>query len=540
MGLSGMGPKLPCDKIELRLHRSRLRQSHLRLATRLARKAAKVSVSFSENSIPRLPAAVESLLLLERLLSGRHKRRLAEKAKQADFAIYPAEGPAGLIIDMSSGSKIESSALSIRPLYDGVPDEAAIFASLLNGESPVIEIEQHSEHRILARGTPSLEGGRTINDFYDIVAESVEDLILQAIDGRSSPSSSDHRTSAYRLRGSQAPEYVFKVLISAAIRHIYRVCHFSPHWQIGWRFVSAADVLDRGNLEGEPWRTIPNPGLRFLADPFPIEWRGKKYLFAEDFDHLKGKGVISVIPFDANGPCSDPVPVLEEPWHLSYPFLYQDETGIWMAPESSEKRELNIYRATDFPNQWVKEATLLHDVSVADATILRHAGRFWMFATEFRSGRSTDSLSIFVADRLLGPWRPHLKNPVLLDVAAARSGGNVVVRDGRLWRPVQDCRTRYGGALGLAEIVELDEGSYCQTVRTELRPCAAWPGRRLHTLNRAGNLECIDGSANLPKSERFINPRREPAEFPTSTRLFNYSSPVASQTRRSSGKPRSM
>ena len=28
-----------------------------------------------------------------------------------------------------------------------------------------------------------------------------------------------------------------------------------------------------------------------------------------------------------------------------------------------------------------------------------------------------------------------------------------------------------------------------------LRPGPEWPGRRLHTLNRAGRLECIDGSA---------------------------------------------
>ncbi len=34
--------------------------------------------------------------------------------------------------------------------------------------------------------------------------------------------------------------------------------------------------------------------------------------------------------------------------------------------------------------------------------------------------------------------------------------------------------------------------SACSTV---LRPGPLWPGRRLHTLNRAGRLECIDGSA---------------------------------------------
>jgi len=41
----------------------------------------------------------------------------------------------------------------------------------------------------------------------------------------------------------------------------------------------------------------------------------------------------------------------------------------------------------------------------------------------------------------------------------------------------------------------LDDEGFAQQVETLLRPGPLWPGRRLHTLNRAGVLECIDGSA---------------------------------------------
>jgi hypothetical protein len=69
------------------------------------------------------------------------------------------------------------------------------------------------------------------------------------------------------------------------------------------------------------------------------------------------------------------------------------------------------------------------------------------------------------------------------------------VRNGVLWRVVQDCEKRYGAALGLAEVVCLDQTSFKQELRTVIRPGRHWPGWRLHTLSRAGRLEFIDGSA---------------------------------------------
>jgi hypothetical protein len=63
----------------------------------------------------------------------------------------------------------------------------------------------------------------------------------------------------------------------------------------------------------------------------------------------------------------------------------------------------------------------------------------------------------------------------------------------------QDCSRTYGGALGLAEIRRLDADGFEQHVEAVLQPGLSWPGHRLHTLNRAGRLECIDGSRLAPK-----------------------------------------
>ena len=75
----------------------------------------------------------------------------------------------------------------------------------------------------------------------------------------------------------------------------------------------------------------------------------------------------------------------------------------------------------------------------------------------------------------------------------------MVERNGQLLRPVQDCRRSYGAALGIARVTHLDLTGMEQVVETILTPGALWNGRKLHTLNEAGGLEFIDGSAIAPR-----------------------------------------
>src|SRR5690606_16517856 len=113
-------------------------------------------------------------------------------------------------------------------------------------------------------------------------------------------------------------------------------------------------------------------------------------------DHKTGKGIISFVEFGQDGRPGDAVPVLEEPWHLSYPFLIEQEGEVYMIPEASLSGEIALYRATDFPRGWLKEATLVSGVEAADATVIRHGGRFWMFAVARDGvGGYSDTLAVW-------------------------------------------------------------------------------------------------------------------------------------------------
>jgi hypothetical protein len=282
-----------------------------------------------------------------------------------------------------------------------------------------------------------------------------------------------------------------------AARYLFKSAFYSPHWCIGWRLVDdGEDVWARGDLGGRKWQTLRNEPFRFFADPFPVIWENKTWVFFEDFDHRLNKGQISGIAFGPSGPIGEVCPVLSPPWHLSFPYVFEHQNALWMVPESSQARTISLYRADQFPQKWVKEADLLVDIEANDTVVVPFGDRLWMFTTVGSEGEGgSGALHVFHSKSLFGPWLQHRGNPVLLDRRTARSAGPAVVRNGVLWRVVQDCEKRYGAALGLAEVVRLDETSFKQELRTVIRPDRHWPGWRLHTLSRAGRLECIDGSA---------------------------------------------
>ena len=264
---------------------------------------------------------------------------------------------------------------------------------------------------------------------------------------------------------------------------------------------SAGGAERAGFAEGGGWTDLPDDGRRFYADPFPVVWRGRMFLFVEEFEHALGKGVISAVEFGPHGPLGRPQRVLERPVHLSYPNVFERDGEMWMIPESGAAGTIDLYRALDFPLRWTLDRKLVGGVFASDATLVEQDGRWWMFATvQDGGGAFSDALWLWSAPDFRGPWTAHRRNPVLIDIATARPAGRMFRRNGALYRPVQDCRAGYGAALGFARVDRLDEDGFAQSVERIVRPGGAdWPGRRLHSYNAAGGFEFIDGSALAPR-----------------------------------------
>lgn len=255
------------------------------------------------------------------------------------------------------------------------------------------------------------------------------------------------------------------------------------------------------NKKNENYTIIRPPSDRFYADPFIFKKDNKTFIFFEEYIYSKGKGDISVMELDPdNNKCSEPICILDKPFHLSYPFIFEWEENIYLIPETSENRTIELYKAKEFPYKWELEKVLIDEINAVDATIIHHNNKFWMFTNVFEDGASSlDELHIFYSDELLGNWVPHKMNPVITTAASARPAGKIFKKDGKLIRPSQDCSFSYGYAVKFNEILMLTEEKYRERLITELKPNWLKNNKGTHSYNFNEDFEVIDGRSMIRK-----------------------------------------
>jgi hypothetical protein len=237
----------------------------------------------------------------------------------------------------------------------------------------------------------------------------------------------------------------------------------------------------------------------FWADPFPIQVKGRNYIFFEELPQGAAKAHISVIEVDREGRASAPRKVLERDYHLSYPCLVEEEGELYMIPETAHNNTVEIYRCVDFPAKWALERVLMRDVFCADATVHREGDQWWMFANAAAPGEEiNDELHLYSADRLLGEWKPHRGNPVKSDVRGARPAGRLFRRGSGLYRPGQIGAPIYGSGIALNRVTRLSKDEYLEEEDRRIVPLDA-STLGIHTINRAGDLTVTDAFERRPR-----------------------------------------
>lgn len=273
-------------------------------------------------------------------------------------------------------------------------------------------------------------------------------------------------------------------------------------WIIGYRFSD-----DSGSRSHRPETSLdgcpvlePTDG-RSWADPFPVYRDGRFYVFLEEFGGDLPHGHLSVLELARDGTASVPRPILRDQHHISHPFVFTWKGQDFLVPETRSTRRIELYRARQFPHAWRLEDVLLDREGAVDATLFQHHDRWWMFVN-----RSPESftppdveLHLYWALTPMGPWSPHPLNPVVTDVRRARPAGRLFRSGRHLIRPGQDCSLRYGGAIVLNEVIELDPKRYRERPFARIEPTWAPNLVGTHTLNADRGLTVVDGLRREPR-----------------------------------------
>jgi hypothetical protein len=270
-----------------------------------------------------------------------------------------------------------------------------------------------------------------------------------------------------------------------------------PQWQLGYYF--ATEGTDTAQRPDNLRRLVP-PRDRDWADPFVIQRNGRPFIFFEEMPYQTGKGHISVIEILPNGQRTPARQVLDRPYHLSYPFVFEWDGGLYMVPETAQNRTVELYRCEEFPGRGTLQQVLLEDIRAFDATLWRQDGRWWLFVNVAEAGASpSEELHLYCSESPLGPWTPHPANPVVSDARHARGAGPLFVRDGVLYRPSQDCSIAYGNAVSVNRVEVLDMRNYREVPVSRIH--SGWYSDMLgvHTFSSTGNLRVIDFKVRRPR-----------------------------------------
>jgi hypothetical protein len=260
-------------------------------------------------------------------------------------------------------------------------------------------------------------------------------------------------------------------------------------WQIAYHFADDAEV----GYRFDRLRYLAPPDGHLWADPFAVEHGGRHFIFFEEMSFRTWRGRIMAIEIFPDGKAGTAQPVLERPYHLSYPFVFPWNGALYMLPETAENGTIEIYRCEAFPSRWRLDRVLLEGILGYDATLWKAPDRWWMFVNvaEPRAD-SSDELHLYWSTTPLGPWTPHRANPVVSDVRCARPAGPLYARYGKLYRPSQDCSVAYGHSVRINRVDVLDENAYRETPVRQILPDWREDIRRVHTIGESQRLRVLD------------------------------------------------
>jgi len=262
-------------------------------------------------------------------------------------------------------------------------------------------------------------------------------------------------------------------------------------WTLGIAQADPADLLSRGALPAITWLD-GLPANRFFADPFVEsgDADGVTLLAEDGEDASPFKGRIVEIHASRAGKVASVRSAIDLATHLSFPFVLEHDGEQYCLPEGHESGALNLFVKRS--GNWERDRTLL-DLPVVDPVLFKD-GDTWRLFCCLRSRDDITHLYLFSAHELTAPWRSHPLNPIKSDVCGARPAGALFVVDGALYRPAQDCSTRYGGALTIHRVLRLTDNDFAE--EPALRIEAGQLGKQfagVHTLNFGNGYMAIDG-----------------------------------------------
>lgn len=376
-----------------------------------------------------------------------------------------------------------------------------------------VVLKQPSIGVTLQKLTPELDGGFVIDKSFfnphwsyvktnQIILEGSVNIFFKNIKKLQNGKINYKKSPVYYNPLYKKPDFGFtlKYLISFYSTLISKFVQILDSKILGARYSCWTLFIGKGDFLDSTLFRIKglNPSKNeFWADPFIFMFQEKHYIFFENYDYKTQKGKISCGRIDKDK-LVDIVDVLERNYHLSYPFIFEENQEIFLMPETSSNKRLEIYKCIEFPSKWELYTTAFEGEKVIDATFYSDENKNkWLFINKADGNGPHDSeLHIYkVNSPSLKDLEPHKNNPVIINSKVARNAGAIFKYNDEIYRPSQaNIEGVYGRALNINRIKILTLNDYVEETITTTFPNFQKGLTRMHHLHQSNNIFVFDAA----------------------------------------------
>jgi hypothetical protein len=218
----------------------------------------------------------------------------------------------------------------------------------------------------------------------------------------------------------------------------------------------------------------------FVADPFLFHEGETWYMF---FEAWIFQGTIALATSSDGLNWTYDRIVIGEGYPLSYPYVISWNGEHYIVLSVPTRNSIYLYRATDFPHQWMKAGTMISGRNFADASLFRYNDRWWIFVATSGS----QDCRLYYSNSLLSGWTEHPLSPIVDgDPGKARPAGRCLVYDsGRILRLAQKSDVSYGQGVRAFEVTMLTPQAYQEHEIPEspilMASGSGWNAEGMHT-----------------------------------------------------------
>ncbi|MFZ4464285.1 MAG: glucosamine inositolphosphorylceramide transferase family protein [Bacteroidales bacterium] len=247
------------------------------------------------------------------------------------------------------------------------------------------------------------------------------------------------------------------------------------------------DFIENTNFQIQ-WLKKPDRNS-YTADPFIIDFEGDTLVFFESYSYSIDRGHISMAK--ASEHFEKYYDVLKSDLHFSFPSVFVYEKQLFMIPECFESNGIQLYQFDYQKYKMIFKQTLLDGIAAVDPILFKYGEYWWLFFTE--KNQPSTHLYLWFSENMTGPFQPHFNNPVKSDIFSSRPAGMLFEKEGKLFRPAQDCSEAYGIGIVVSEVTELSTASFQEKEINRLSPDKNWKLHKgVHTFNQSLRYIALD------------------------------------------------